>query len=79
MLNIFFKEWNGAWSDNSSEWNQLDSCVKQEMGLNFAHDGEFWMSYDDFTRNFEKVEVCNLGPDVINEVLFKKNMKYCIY
>uniref|UniRef100_A0A7E4VCX7 Calpain catalytic domain-containing protein n=1 Tax=Panagrellus redivivus TaxID=6233 RepID=A0A7E4VCX7_PANRE len=62
------QEWNGAWSDNSSEWRSVPSDVKQDMGLTFAHDGEFWMSYQDFMRNFEKLEICNLGPDVMQEV-----------
>lgn len=26
------------------------------------------MSYDDFVRNFEKLEICNLGPEVMAEV-----------
>jgi calpain len=62
------QEWNGAWSDNSSEWRYLSPQVKQSMGLAFAHDGEFWISFEDFRRNFEKLEVCNLGPDVMQEV-----------
>nr|CAD2204512.1 unnamed protein product [Meloidogyne enterolobii] len=62
------QEWNGPWSDNSKEWNQLPADLKKDMGLNFAHDGEFWMSFDDFIRNFEKLEICNLGPDVMEEI-----------
>lgn len=62
------QEWNGKWSDNSSEWHELSSDVKKDMGLSFAHDGEFWMSYDDFIANFEKMEICNLGPDVMDEI-----------
>ena len=45
-----------AWSDNSSEWKSISEDVKADMGLTFAHDGEFWMSFDDFMRNFEKID-----------------------
>lgn len=69
------QEWNGAWSDNSSEWNSIPEDVKKDMGLTFAHDGEFWMSFDDFMRNFEKMEVCNLGPDVQDEVFEMTGVK----
>lgn len=30
------------WSDNSPEWQMLSSGAKKDMGLTFAHDGEFW-------------------------------------
>ncbi|PAV83941.1 hypothetical protein WR25_02126 isoform B [Diploscapter pachys] len=62
------QEWNGPWSDGSSEWRSVPDQVKQDMGLRFDHDGEFWISFDDFMRNFEKMEICNLGPDVMDEV-----------
>uniref|UniRef100_A0A1I7WLC3 Protein kinase domain-containing protein n=1 Tax=Heterorhabditis bacteriophora TaxID=37862 RepID=A0A1I7WLC3_HETBA len=26
------------------------------------------MSFEDYMRNFEKMEICNLGPDVMDEV-----------
>lgn len=62
------QEWNGPWSDNSREWSQLSPELKKDMGLTFAHDGEFWMSYGDYMQNFEKMEICNLGPDVMEEI-----------
>ncbi|KAL6728148.1 hypothetical protein Aduo_009950 [Ancylostoma duodenale] len=62
------QEWNGPWSDNSREWRSVPDNVKEEMGLRFDHDGEFWMSFEDYMRNFEKMEICNLGPDVMDEV-----------
>ncbi|GMR39365.1 hypothetical protein PMAYCL1PPCAC_09560, partial [Pristionchus mayeri] len=62
------QEWNGPWSDNSSEWQGVPDDVKADMGLKYERDGEFWMSFDDYMRNFEKMEICNLGPDVMNEV-----------
>ena len=43
-------EWNGAWSDGSAEWQYIPDDEKQVLGINFERDGEFWMSYKDFTR-----------------------------
>lgn len=61
-------EWKGAWSDNSREWRQLDDDTKRSMGLTFAHDGEFWMTYQDFAKHFETLEICSLGPEVLDEI-----------
>ncbi|CAH1791248.1 unnamed protein product, partial [Owenia fusiformis] len=60
-------EWKGAWSDKSPEWNYIPEDERQEMGLTFDSDGEFWMSFQDFTHNFQKIEICNLGPDALTE------------
>uniref|UniRef100_A0A182IJU8 Calpain n=1 Tax=Anopheles atroparvus TaxID=41427 RepID=A0A182IJU8_ANOAO len=57
------KEWNGAWSDQSSEWKFIDDATKRSLGLTFDHDGEFWMSFADFQRYFETIEMCHLTPD----------------
>ncbi|KAH7673269.1 calpain family protein 1, partial [Aphelenchoides avenae] len=35
------QEWNGPWSDNSEEWNSISEEMRKDMGLTFAHDGEF--------------------------------------
>ncbi|KFB50195.1 calpain, putative [Anopheles sinensis] len=56
-------EWNGAWSDQSSEWKFIDEATKQKMGLTFENDGEFWMSFADFKKQFDKIEMCHLTPD----------------
>lgn len=36
------KEWNGAWSDASEEWNQVTDSRKAELGITVDEDGEFW-------------------------------------
>lgn len=36
------QEWNRAWSDDSPEWDYISQQQRDEMGLVFAHDGEFW-------------------------------------
>lgn len=56
-------EWKGAWSDNSQEWRLVPDDEKQDIGLVYNHDGEFWMSYKDFVANFQRLEICFLGPD----------------
>nr|XP_029708165.1 calpain-B-like isoform X4 [Aedes albopictus] len=56
-------EWNGAWSDKSPEWKYIPEETKREIGLIFELDGEFWMSYQDFVKYFDRIEMCNMSPD----------------
>ncbi|XP_050680351.1 calpain-B-like isoform X4 [Leptidea sinapis] len=59
-------EWNGAWSDKSPEWRYIPQSEKDELGLTFDDDGEFWMSFKDFCQHFDRVEICNLNPDSLD-------------
>ncbi|XP_050555732.1 calpain-B isoform X7 [Spodoptera frugiperda] len=59
-------EWNGPWSDKSPEWRFIPESEKEEMGLTFDDDGEFWMSFKDFVTHFSRVEICNLNPDSLD-------------
>ena len=60
-------EWNGAWSDRSAEWQFIPDEEKENLGLTFEADGEFWMSYKDFMRYWDQVEICNLSPDSLDD------------
>ncbi|XP_015594764.1 calpain-A isoform X2 [Cephus cinctus] len=60
-------EWNGPWSDQSPEWRFIPDHEKDELGLNFDVDGEFWMSFQDFKQHFTNLEICNLNPDSLTE------------
>jgi calpain len=62
------QEWNGPWSDNAPEWQYVSYEQRQKMQVEFKHDGEFWMDFGDFVREFEELEACNLGPAVMNEI-----------
>jgi len=64
-------EWKGAWSDNSREWSSVSSDVKQELGLVNDHDGEFWMSINDFMYNWHTVQLCHLTIDSFSDELLE--------
>ncbi|XP_025105443.1 calpain-B-like isoform X7 [Pomacea canaliculata] len=69
-------EWKGAWSDKSREWSLITEDEKAELGLTFSDDGEFWMSFKDFTENFQKLEICNIGPDSLNEEMLTNKKRW---
>lgn len=56
-------EWTGPWSDKSEEWNSISEEEKKKLGLIFDDDGEFWMSFNDFVTNFQRIEFVFLSPD----------------
>ncbi|XP_015187100.1 PREDICTED: calpain-B isoform X4 [Polistes dominula] len=60
-------EWNGPWSDKSPEWRFIPDHEKEELGLTFDVDGEFWISLQDFKTYFTQLEICNLNPDSLTE------------
>ncbi|XP_044749550.1 calpain-A-like isoform X4 [Coccinella septempunctata] len=60
-------EWNGPWSDGAPEWRYILDADKKKLGLIFDNDGEFWMSYKDWEKHFDRLEICNLNPDSLSE------------
>lgn len=78
---IFFRgtfEWQGDWGDKSYLWEKHPN-IKREMGHKDSgdkakNDGIFYMSWEDFKKHFQSIDVCivptNLGDiklDVIEE------------
>uniref|UniRef100_W5NF61 calpain-2 n=1 Tax=Lepisosteus oculatus TaxID=7918 RepID=W5NF61_LEPOC len=62
-------EWTGAWSDSSSEWNYVDASERQNVK---ADDGEFWMSFTEFMKQYSRLEICNLTPDTLSSDSYKR-------
>lgn len=58
-------EWTGAWSDNSPEWTGVQPEERRQLDRP-ADDGEFWISYRDFLRQFSRLDICNLTPDMLS-------------
>ena len=48
---------------SDSNWNWVDEETKQAMQVEQRDDGEFWMSFKDFCRQFQEVTICTTGPD----------------
>ncbi|XP_008844008.1 calpain-9 [Nannospalax galili] len=60
-------EWNGPWSDSSPEWRSVNLEEQKRLGHTALDDGEFWMAFEDFKAHFDKVEICNLTPDALED------------
>lgn len=57
------QEWKGAFSDDSIEWQCIPEETKEKIKLNFAADGEFWMTFGHFKEHFDILEICRLPPN----------------
>uniref|UniRef100_A0A3B3YN38 Calpain 6 n=1 Tax=Poecilia mexicana TaxID=48701 RepID=A0A3B3YN38_9TELE len=53
-------EWTGAWSDSSEEWSKVGDTERGNLGITVTDDGEFWMSFTDWCKNFTDADVCRI-------------------
>ena len=52
-------EWKGKWSDqDTATWKQHPKIAKK-VDFVAADDGSFWMSYDDFLRIYNVIQICD--------------------
>ena len=56
-------EWNGPWSDGSSEWTA--ESIK-ELGHTFGDDGVFWIRFEDLLRKYDVIWRTRLFSDEWN-------------
>lgn len=50
-------EWNGDWSDESHMWRKHPD-IAQKLDLERKDDGLFWMSWEDFNKTFNEIQIC---------------------
>ncbi|UYV77680.1 K02A2.6-like [Cordylochernes scorpioides] len=56
-------EWTGPWSERSWEWERLSERDQEQLGVRVRNEGEFWMSFEDFSRHFTHLDLLHVGPD----------------
>jgi len=54
-------EWLGNWHDGDKNWDAIDAADKEKYHSN-DDDGCFWMSWEDWTTEFETLDICYM-PD----------------
>ncbi|KAM8945406.1 calpain-8-like [Pelodytes ibericus] len=69
-----YKEWNGAWSDNAPEWDEIDPEVKAALNVK-CDDGEVWIPFPDFVKVYGRTEVCNVN---LSSALNTEDQKWCV-
>jgi hypothetical protein len=51
-------EWKGDWSDKSPLWKQHPH-IQKEVKFEDLDDGAFWMTFEDFSKYYTRVNVCD--------------------
>ena len=63
------EEWTGAWCDGCSEWNQLSPAELEKLEYIDKKDGEFWMTYEDFMKNYDSINFAFSSPNDVSDQL----------
>jgi calpain-15 len=66
-------EWKGDWSDNSGMWNK-HPLVKARIWPDTKNDndGIFWMSWEDFIKSYDTIDVC-IKETGMDDIVLKVN------
>jgi len=69
-------EFQGKWSENSSNWYFVPKETKNSLNLTAADDGEFWVSFDEFITHFDSISLVYPTPDTLEPVLCDQNRRF---
>ncbi|NXS11603.1 CAN5 protein, partial [Neodrepanis coruscans] len=45
---------------SSEEWKKVSDSERKSLGLTLENDGEFWMTFEDWCKNFTDVDICRI-------------------
>ncbi len=54
-------EWTGRFADEDEAWDDYKG-LKEKLNYHFKDDGTWWMRYDDWCANYNKIYVCKIFP-----------------
>lgn len=58
--------YNGPWSKNSEEWKKVSEEIKNKIDFNFQENGYFFITFDDFVKNFDYLSICHTNINGIS-------------
>ena len=53
-------QWVGAWNPDDTRWTNVPDDIRKELDSETFHDGGFWMSYGDFLKYFQAIDICHI-------------------
>ncbi|XP_025191850.1 calpain-C [Melanaphis sacchari] len=56
-------EYNGPWSRDSDDWDNVPHKEKERINAIHLMEGEFWMNYNEFVKTFTHIEMVHLDSD----------------
>ena len=54
-------EWTGKFADEDEAWDE-HKTLRDRLNYVFKNDGNWWMAWEDWKNNFNRVYVCKLFP-----------------
>lgn len=55
-------EWNGKFADEDEAWDDHKG-LKGKLKYEFGNDGTWWMRFDDWCANYNKLYICKIFPN----------------
>ncbi len=62
-------EWTGRFNDKDRLWTPQ---LKEQLNQQDREDGTFWMTFEDFCREFDNIGICKVHPNFVYNAIQKK-------